>query len=425
MTSARADTRYLCSTTLTTDLSQRLTNLTASTTAAYENNSARTTMDPTLGRSLEISLELDTSHLGALLHIGSSTSVLTALIEITDAGEISFAVGAVYIATLLAPNADGTAKTYVIGWSSEANPATTGAADAVRSEFSIYDVDGDEIERAEVLHATGSPVDTMSFVLGGWWDAGAVGNKTDATINAARVSARYHTRSETREHFVAQTAAPTVTGVSAVELQRLPADACVAGAVEGPQVQHASQSMAAGRSRHRLCGPLVSGPHWPLAAWQSDLTEAVSPSWVRVLSDGYATSLAWLWRRRVPYHAEWLLGSLQWATWNTATEAVDASVRLYCSSKPPHLAQSSEWTFVELTRTVDDGVGGGFGGLGAFERFARLLVRRDQDGFAWLWLGLSITEATPLATKVNPRWLSVVSLTLPTLADQLPNQWGP
>lgn len=425
MTSARPDTRFLCSSTLTADLSQRATNLTASTTAAFETNSARTTMDPTEGRSLELSVELDTSHAGALLHIGTSPTVSTALIEITDPGVISFAVNNTYIASLDAPNADGTAKTYVVGWSSEANPETTGASDAVRSELTVYDVDGNDLARVDVTHATGSPASTMEFVVGGWWDGAKVANKANATINAARVSARYHTRSETREHFVAQTSAPTVTGVSAVELQPVPADVCVAGALVGPQIQHASQAVAVGRNRHRLVGPLVSGPHWPLVAWQSSLTEAVSASWVRTLSDGFATNLGWTWRRRVPYHAEWILGTLQWAAWNTEAEAVDVTMRLYCSRNPPHLAQASEWTVVELTRTNDDGVGGGFGGTGALEQFDPLLVRRDADGVSWLWLGLSITEATPLATKVNPRWLSLVSFTRPTLGDQLPNAWGP
>ena len=423
MTSSRPDTRFLCSSPLTTDLSQWLTNLTASTTAAYEASSARTTFDPLVrGRSIEVSIELDNTDAGTILAIGNSTADYAACIDV-DTGTIYFCVGASYIATIPAPNIDGTAKTYIIGFSSYANPLTTGAADAMRSECWVYDVDGDSIAYEVANSDDGDPDPGMYFVVGGRWTGAVIDNKVGAIINGARVSARFHTRVESREHWVAQTAAPIVTGVTAIELQLIPADACVAGSVVGPQIQHAATSLDSGRSRHRLAGPALGLIIYPPPTYKSDLSVTVSPTWVRLNDDGFLTSLGWVWRRRIPQSIERVLPRIQWATWNTELKDVDVTLRVYCGRKPPALAQT--WESVDFTRAVDDGAGGGMGGLGVLESGDSLLVVRDQAGYSYFWLGLSITEATPLATNVSLRQIDLMDFTLPTGNDDPPNMWGP
>ena len=59
MTSARPDTRYLATVPITTDLGQRLVNLTAAAPGGYELASARLAIDGSgAGRSIELAVEL-------------------------------------------------------------------------------------------------------------------------------------------------------------------------------------------------------------------------------------------------------------------------------------------------------------------------------------------------------------------------------
>jgi hypothetical protein len=424
MTSARPDTRYLAdSASIITDDSQRATNLTADGATGYEDNSARTAIaGDGAGRAIELSVELTDAQTGTILDVGSDEGFPLAEIR-ANLGDVEFYVGASSVATITAPNVGALAATYVIAWASYDNPQATGAPTRILSVFMVYDVDGDELVYTTAAHATGSPTSSMAFAVGGRYNGANVVNKWGGAINDVRYSARFHTRVETREHFVAATSAPVVDGITSLELQPIPADACTRGSLVGPQLQHAAASLAPTASRYRLLGPVIQACPWTPPTWLSSLSETVAASWVRTLDDGYQTHLGWTWRREIPRQAEWLLAWVQWASWNTSAEAVDVTLRLYVSDQPPHLA--TDWNYVELTRAVDDGVGGGIGGAGVIEYFAEVFLARDLDGFTWIWLGLSITEATPLATKLNLRWFSCAPMAKEPIADQPPDPWGP
>lgn len=398
------------------DSSQWSSSLIASPEAFYEDPSARAALDGTApGRTLVASIELDTSMSGTLISFGADLAANPAY-EITVSGGDVFAYqNGTAVLEETAPNVDGTAKTYIVAWATEPNPATTGASDALRSEFSIYDVDGAELLWTTADHAVVSAGSTGALSIGGEWDGSTMTNVFDGTINEVAILARFATRTEIRERFVAQTSAPSVDGITAVEAPVLPSQITEAGALAGPAYQAAAASMAVGRNRHRLASPLIqmitpSAPWIPL-----DPRTGWPDTWVITLSDGFHTGLGWLWRRRVPTHLGWLRASVHWAARDTGASAVDCDLRIYCSDRHPGIAQ--QWSSATLTRTTDDDAG-----LGAFEDFDLLRVRRDADGYSWIWLA-GYTEGTNNEYRV--RGLTVVPVSKAAQNNAPPNQWGP
>lgn len=419
MTSARPDTRLLVTSPLTTDRSQYATDLTAEGTAAIEPNSTRTALAGSgAGRSVECKVDLDTGSEGLIVVHGPD--ILDASYAVGVNGNlVAFVVEGLPIAILAPPNLDGTLKAYVIGWSTEPNPATTGPSDALRSECCVYDVAGDVMAYTVVSHAVVEPDPGEHFAIGGAWNGATLTNAFTGTINAVRVSARFHSRAETREHFVAQTPAPDVDGITAVEGPVVPSQVCEAGALVGPAYQAANAALAVGRLRHRLLSPVVQlvtrTP--PVLALVNGLASDIDSHRVLALGDGFATHLGWLWRRWIPPHAEWLRTVVQWATWGVGgNDDIDVSLRVYASDQPPHLA--SEWTSQTLRRTADDGEDG----EGVLEAFDRLKVRRGADGYTWLWLGVRRDGSS---SEVVVRGCTITPMSAPSIGAEPPNQWGP
>jgi hypothetical protein len=314
-----------------------------------------------------------------------------------------------------APNVEEPPRNYLIAWATEPNPQTTGPSDALRSEITIYDVAGQEILAAVVLHDVVTTGPTGGFSVGGRWDGSAMSNVFDGTINEVAVLSRFASRPEIRERFVAQSAAPSVVGITAVETPLLPEQVTEPGAIAGPAYQAAAASMQVGRNRHRMASPII---HFPTrsAPWiPLDPRDGWPDNWVLTLADGYHTAIGWLWRRRIPTHLDWLRASVHWATRDTGASAVDCSLRLYCSDKQPGTA--TQWSSATLNRTTDDDTG-----LGVFEDFALTRVRRDEQGYSWIWLA-GYTAAT--SNEYRVRGLTVVPVSRPAVNNQPPNQWGP
>jgi hypothetical protein len=420
VTSPRPDTRYLATATLTTDLSQRATNLTASGAAGYEDPSPRTALDGTgNGRSLEFTIEIDENHGGTLACHGRDIDADPAYEVRLDAGSIVLECDGSSVASLAVPNLGASVREYVVAVATEPNPSTTGAGDALRTEITIYDVTADEVAYATKTHAVYTVVTTGAFTVGGQWTGGALVDAFDGTITAVRVSARFHTKTETREHFVAATAAPDPDGIEAVEVQVLPSQVTEPGAIVGPQYQAAAHAMAIGRNRHRSVGPVIQMVTPSAPVFGAALSTTVPAWWVRSLGDGYSTHLGWYWRRKIPRHTDWLRTVVQWATWYTSGTLVSVKLRLYTSDEPPHLAQ--DWDSVTLSRTTHDTVGG----LGVLEDFALVRVRRNAQGLTHVWLGAQIDVGGGNTNAFVVRALTATPVSRPAVDGQAPNQWGP
>lgn len=405
--------------TVAVDRSQYDTPLTASGGAYYEDPSPRCALDGSgMGRSVELSVELDTSVSGTLVEFGADAGDPNYAITVTAGGTIVFVHDGGTLISLAAPDVSGTAKTYVIGYNTEPNGATTGGGDALRSEATVYSVDDGTIATGVITHDVLPLTAGSGVAVGGSWDGSAMSDVFDGTINAVRISSRYHTRTEVREHWVAQSAAADVDGVEAIEAPVLPADLAEPGSIVGPQYQAGAASLAVGRNRHRLVGPVVQFLDANLVFYESPLSgvTGLDATRVRALPGGYETHLGWLWRRSIVRHAEWLLGRIQWGTLDLGGGAVAASVRLYSASQPPHLAQPDETSYVTLSRTDDDA------GAGVVAEFAPLRVQRGEDGRSWLWLGISLGASD----RAYIRELTIQSLTRQALdVPAPPPQWGP
>jgi len=421
MTSARPDTRLLTASPITTDISQWLTDLTATGLGAYEDPSARAALDGTGdGRALEVACEIRTGTEGWLVRHGGDVASQPYGMFISN-GLVSFFAAAV-IVSLSAPNVGAGLQDYIVAANTEPNPETTGAADALRTELLVYDVAGDALAWVVAAHAVFVADPAGAFSIGGEWDGATLQKAYPDSIDGVRISARFHTRVEVREHWVAQTPAPTPQGITAVEGPVLPSDATLAKSTAGPQYQAAAAAMATGRNRHRMVSPavqcIVSAP----PTWEDDLADVIGEGRVHDLDGGYQTPLCWLWRRRIPRHCSWVAVRVQWAVWDTDAQPPDlVELRAHTADASPPLAQQQQ--VKTISRSVDDGTNG----VGVLESFALLYVERDLEGWTWLFLSARTDGGSGAGNAAySIREISIVPVsTSEGYDDQPPDQWSP
>jgi hypothetical protein len=357
-----------------------MTDLTASGAAGYELNSARTALAGTgSGRSIELIVDINNGSAGTLVdHTHTST---TYKVTVSVGGVVNFIGPSGTIKSITAPGVGGADKSYVVAWSTEPNPQTTGAPDALRSEFLVYDIAvGGSPSWDTAVHAAPSVSGTATLTVGGVW-TGVLTEAYSPTIDAVRISSRFHTRVETREHFVAQTAAPTLEGPAACQLFPLPAAVLTNGNVVGPAYQLGAASMQTTRDRHRLLSPVEQWMNASPPTLSDDMRDTINPKHVLNMGDGWQQPLMWLCWRPFPRHCTHVRVEVQWATWETVPGATDiVELRAHSWNANPYYA--TEDSNVLISRTSDDGVNG----LGVRQVFPPLLVKRGDDGYTWLGL---------------------------------------
>lgn len=425
MTSPRPDTRYLATAPITTDLGQRLANLTVAAPGGYELASARLAIDGSgAGRSIELAVEIDNATTGILVTHGTVATpryrlrvAAGGIVEAVDSGGV--------LAGVTAPSVGGAPRDYVVAWSTEPNATTTGLGDALRSTLLVYDVLGATLAKSTFVHALDTPNPAETFTVAGAWDGAILQQPYALAIDAVRVSCRFHTATETREHFVTASPAPTPSGPVAVQLITPPAASLEAGRLAGPGYQAAALSVAAGRDRHRLLGPVWQWiqPQGGMFAYADFLEDVLRPSWVLDEDAGYQTAIHWLARRRIPRHAGHVRGVIQVSTWALGLGPVDpADFRLTIADGPPHAYQTRATTVV--SRSIDDG---GAPGVGALLEWDPAAVRRDDDGWSWLWLSTRTDGGSGAGnTGYAVRSLAVQPLVLlEGYLGELPDPWGP
>jgi hypothetical protein len=378
---ARPDTRLLLETSLTDDLGQRLTNLTSAAPGSREANSARTALTGAgSGRSFELTVQMDNASTGVLLDHDDGISYR---ITVATPGAIAFSNSDGTIMSLTASAIDAAPKTYVIAWSTEPNPGgSPGGSDELRSEFLVYDVAvGGSPVWDTATHKNIAASSTATLTVGGVYTGGAMTLAYSDTISVVRISSRFHTRTETREHFVAQTAAPTLEGPAACQRLPLPAAVLTNGNVVGPAYQLGAASMQTKRDRHRLLSPVEQWMNASPPTLSDDMRDTVNPKHVLNMGDGWQQPLMWLCWRPFPRHCTHVRVEVQWATWETVPGATDiVELRAHSWNANPYYA--TEDSNVLISRTSDDGVNG----LGVRQVFPPLLVKRGDDGYTWLGL---------------------------------------
>lgn len=405
------------------DDSQRVTHLTKSGAGAYEDPSPRCAIDGTgAGRTIEVACQLFDAHADEMLIIhGGDVATYWAIFCVDDIVYFNRTGGTV--TTMVAPNISATPSDYVIAWATEPNPATTGASNALISTFTIYDVANDVVLWESVAHAVYTADDAGALAIGGSWDGGALVTPFSQSIAAARISARVHSRRETIEHFVAQTSAPTIIGVTAVEDAVVPSEIVESTSLAGPQYQAAAAAMATGRNRHRAISPVVQLLFRDYPTLEDDLASDYPATWVIDLGSGYQASLAWAWLLRVPRHCSRLRVGVQWATWDTDASGTPdvVDLRVHTSGQAP--GELAATTSVQgITRSADDNVDG----TGVLESFALINVERDEDGLTWVYFSARVDAGSGSG---NVAYMVREATACPVAAsagvDEQPNGWNP
>jgi hypothetical protein len=416
---------------LETDISQRLTDLTLDASGAvYEDLSPRSTIDGTGdGRSVEVLLDLSTGGgtQRVMVHGQNMPAANRYAITFRDNGDLEMRISTGRVLDFTGanapPNIDGVDRQYLIGWSTGPNPQTTGAPDALWSIGYVYDVTTGDIVHLTATHAADTLSLLSNLTIGGSWTGATMLNIFGGTIYGARISARFHSAVEGREHWLGQTPAPTISGITAVEDSPIPSDACLATSLAGPQYQAAAAAMATGRNRHRMISPVMQwAPPFPAPDLVDDLGDVYGASRVFSMGDGYQSPVAWLVRRRLPKHCAWLLARVQWATKPTDANPPDlVELRVHVSDAAPPFAVQT--TTKLISRAVDDLPSF----VGVLEYFDPVPIVRDDDGWSWIYFSArtnggvapsnveySIREftATPMAAGIG-------------FDDAPPDEWSP
>ncbi len=383
---------------------------------------------------------------GTLVDHSFGVGAMCYQIRVTVGGVVEFINTSGTLASVTVPSVAVASRSCVVAWSTEPNPLTTGAGDALRSDFYVYNSFTDEVVYDTATHAVVAAHASATLTVGGVFTGGILTLAYTPAIDAVRISCRFHTGTETREHFVAQTAAPSNTGLAACQQAVPPPEFFAPGLAVGPQYQHAAASMQPTRDLHRLLSPVWQWMQLNHAdgcpQFADDMRDGVSTKWVIELDDpgfvaeagpGWQTPICWLARVQVPRHVEHLLVRAQWATWETAPGTTDkAELQFHCADGPPRpvmdgnkLIPAFNFTsYQTIERQVDDV---SISGLGANQVFDFVKVERDADGYSWVWVAGRADEGSG-SGNVTYQLRSVVATPI-VLGDGygglVANPWGP
>lgn len=375
---------------LTVDASQHGDDLTAAGAAAYELASARTAITGEHGRALELLVEHAAGDSGVLLDHGSAQSSQVYQIEIDD-GEVIISAAGVEIGRLGIPLVEALPLELLIHWATEANPASTGAGDALRSELLLYDFGNENFAARTFVHPVATADAGGTLTIGGVW-SGVLTKAWMGRITAARLGVTFGTVVRAREHWVALSSAPAATDdVVRVEPREPPGGITEHEWLAGPLV--AAAAVASREASHRLVSPVISLQLGMNPTLLGNLAAVFPAHWLDV-EDGWQRCLAWLWRRRVPLHCTHLRGTVQLAMWaDTKDEEPPGAIelRVVASNRRPGWEPLDAELIVEsvvLEREVDDGEAK----LGDMLELPPLPVPRDDHGYTWLWLEFRVAD---------------------------------
>jgi hypothetical protein len=348
----------------TTDLSHFALPLTASGTGGYKTSDARRAITGATGRELAARLAFATPMKGKVILAHADPAAATSntyAITTNGSSEIVFMQGSTSLYTRVLPDPCDV----LLLWHTWANPDTTGAGDALLSEFAAYDYTNAEWLIAEqVTHAVPTTNAAWTTHVGGFWD-GAVFGSLSGQVSELRIGlAGDHSTAEAGEDFETARAAPEDddSPISAV----LPLDGDSGLADEGEFAGAANVGWMAQHNstqRRALLSPMVCGSFRDAEAFS---TTPDPTAWIRDAPGSTdfelrLESLRWLSVPAGVSHA-----SVRVQVKCTGV-AVPQRVRVYAFNRPPESPAKSEqpkapaldFTFIEADELelVHAGVG--------------------------------------------------------------------
>lgn len=370
-----------------TDLSGWGTNLTEDGSVAIETSSTRGN-HPT-HRTVDLLLEMSNANFGTCFQYGDNA------LEISGT-DIDLVVNGSSVLTYTIQNIDGSNANYLVSWATEPNPLTTGASDRSRSELWIYNFDEDTWEHEVVTHAQQAS-STEDLVFGGSAPSTDV---FDGVISGARLSAGFHSSTETAETFVNTTPAPTLVGETRLEVPvptrdtGIGDDGMPAGPIEAMVAKaiRSNDLLMAGAIVDEVC----TGDWGESSTWTMN-----DPA-----SSSYVMHLEFLRRRQVPVSCNRL--RVRVLVQQDGDGAEELSIRAYSANAPGPISKPAnspeDYVVYSVTeeRTADDGTGDTGG---AWLTIGTTRVARDKTGCTYVWLGWdlgSLNDVRIRAWKVEP-----------------------
>lgn len=370
---------------LEVDLSQRLTDLTASGSGAYETTSARTAIDSPL--SVEIFFTADNGDTGILVSHGDTGDTAHGYrIEIDGSSNVVVSDTSNTIFSEALPSVAAGSKTYGVMLSVEPNDLTTGASDAYRFELTIYNVDDDEWALHQASSAVLPVSATHAFAVGGRYNGATLSEAYSGTITELRVGRRFHTSTEFREDWVAQSTPGAVS--SMLPSPELTADAASTigddGNAAGPV--YALSTLAHRMNSTRLLSPLLN----MLAVSPPDRWDDAPLSWYITVDAGspaWGARLGQIVRRRIPLGINRVRVRAHFRSWEVEPP-FDATNDVRCYSRdmrPGTFAlqgQQATSYYVEAVLSNDHTSTG----VGQYYFESDLRIARDPEGFSYFFL---------------------------------------
>jgi hypothetical protein len=383
---AKEDTVFLAlGGALTTDLSQQLTNLTASGAGAYEAPSARTIL--TGSRTVSVRWLATAAEANTVLLIcgnAAQTDMVWA-IGTEVAGKFCFYINGVV--GVLGSTAAVAAKDYTVSVSTRTNPDTTGPADRQISEMTIYNhTDGVLVEIIQTAHAVSvAGTGPYNLSVGGWWNGAALGLVPTNAPTEARVSTSHHPHTEELEDWVGARVAyaGTADDGPAEPIGPIPSSSGLG-----------NESQLAGRHPWGYAAAHALGVR--TRSWSPVLNEVLNDSQAMPTAQQahwgaaapgdprYTMDLAWLRWCQAPEEATHVRVRVHIRQWVTGGAAVPVGIRCYAFNRPHTTAKigaidapALEGNYREQISTVDDEFGPGVWldlGPVAIPRFEPLVV---------------------------------------------------
>jgi len=305
---SKADTRFLCdrdgggAADLATDISQWRTDLTNSTTYLTSTDTRLAVRSP---REISVVISIASANSRTILNWGNTAGTVYIYRLGFSGGVVQFGHNNATLATLAPPNLAVAARSYLIHYSTDYDVR----AATYYSDMAVCDLaTGTWITTRATHSQPNAAVASQQFNISGY---GAGSNLFTGGLTAysfVRVGCRFHTTTEAKEDWYAQSSAPSVTGVQPdVELAPSSTSFFTADPVEdvsdaildadtfaGPAEFAGTLNAWAGRKR--LYSPIVN-----LVPRAPDTLDNTYSSTGMFAVGLFYSSIGLLWRTQLPY----------------------------------------------------------------------------------------------------------------------------
>ena len=379
--------------TLTTDLSQYDTDLTASGSQVYEDPSARTAIFDE--RSITIECLMTSTDSGTLVYQGSNAvaplyhvTVSAGVVTIEDDNELSMSVTVPGLGV-------GDSTVYLL-FSTKADPI----GGTYYTEGTAYNATTDDDPvTVRSTHGADTPDAADHFSIGGRWTGAAMADTYGNTVQEVRIDNAYLAPHMLRE-FITESS-PAAYGARE-EVARLP-DRRGTTEIEH-QGEFAGPAIDLGAFAHkghglRMLGQLTNRVfRSPQACDPNDYDNTYDESWHREYGAGARTAIPFLDESLLPPIGNRIQVRVHAKMYNSVTTASDLEVRCYSANRKPGLGgfQNEDAPPLEqyhVSETVSDH---GVSGDGEVIEFTDLLkIARTPSGTTWLFLVFIVGGGAP------------------------------